>query len=261
MSRGYDDEDYGDYDDDYDDTVEYVRKVKHQLKGVPAGVKVTDAQIIRKLEETNYDIKKTAAFFKPKESKVPAQKTTAPKAAPTSTSAGTVAAAPAAGKSKLVPPPPQAVVSPAEAFPPAPHVIKGEILLSDDEEVVAAAVGALTLDPIAAAGKQALTMVVTGHVDAGKSTLVGHLLYKCGQVTQRTMHKYEKDSKAIGKASFSLAWVTDESQSEREHGVTIDVAERWVYSLTISVLINVPNATMWNVLFHDAEFSRRRIGW
>ena len=69
-------------------------------------------------------------------------------------------------------------------------------------------------------------MVVTGHVDAGKSTLVGHLLYKCGQVAQRTMHKYEKDSRAIGKASFSLAWVTDESRAEREHGVTIDVAER-----------------------------------
>jgi hypothetical protein len=221
MSRGYDDEDYGDYDDDYDDTVEYVRKVKDQLKGIP-GLKVTDAQIVRKLEETNYDIKKTAAFFKPKDLKG-APKAPAPKAAPAPKSAP---AATGADKSKLAPAPPQATVSPTESAPPAPPVIKGELLLSDDEEVTAAAVGTLNLEPTTVTGRQALTMVVTGHVDAGKSTLVGHLLYQCGQVTQRTMHKYEKDSKAIGKASFSLAWVTDESQSEREHGVTIDVAER-----------------------------------
>jgi hypothetical protein len=223
MSRGYDDEDYGDYDDDFDDTVEYVRKVKDQLKGVP-GVKVTDAQIVRKLEETNYDIKKTAAFFKPKETKAPAPKSAAPKAAPKSVPTVTVAAN--VDKGKLAPPAPLAVAPSTECPPPPVHVARGEMLLSDDEEVAAASVGALSLDPTGAAGKQALTMVVTGHVDAGKSTLVGHLLYKCGQVTQRTMHKYEKDSKAIGKASFSLAWVTDESQSEREHGVTIDVAER-----------------------------------
>ena len=74
--------------------------------------------------------------------------------------------------------------------------------------------------------KPELTMVVVGHVDAGKSTLVGHLLQKLGKVSQRTMHKYEKDSAAIGKASFSLAWVMDERQAERERGVTIDIAER-----------------------------------
>ena len=44
-----------------------------------------------------------------------------------------------------------------------------------------------------------LTMVVTGHVDAGKSTLVGHLLFKCGLVSKKTIHKYEKESKAIGR--------------------------------------------------------------
>lgn len=71
-----------------------------------------------------------------------------------------------------------------------------------------------------------LTLVVAGHVDAGKSTLVGNLLYKVGSVGQRTIHKYEKESKQTGKGSFALAWVMDESQSEREHGVTIDLAER-----------------------------------
>ena len=38
------------------------------------------------------------------------------------------------------------------------------------------------------------------------------------------MHKYEKESKLVGKGSFALAWVMDESESEREHGVTIDIA-------------------------------------
>ena len=96
--------------------------------------------------------------------------------------------------------------------------------LSDDEEVISdSAAGKKGTDENT---QHSLTMVVTGHVDAGKSTLVGHLLYKCGLVNQRTMHKYEKDSQSIGKASFALAWVTDESQAEREHGVTIDVAER-----------------------------------
>jgi elongation factor 1 alpha-like protein len=40
------------------------------------------------------------------------------------------------------------------------------------------------------------------------------------------MHKYEKESHETGKGSFALAWVMDESQSEREHGVTINIAER-----------------------------------
>ncbi|KNC76577.1 hypothetical protein SARC_10929, partial [Sphaeroforma arctica JP610] len=54
------------------------------------------------------------------------------------------------------------------------------------------------------------------HVDAGKSTLMGHLLYKVGKVDKRTMHKYEKDSEKIGKSSFAFAWVLDETGEERE---------------------------------------------
>ena len=55
---------------------------------------------------------------------------------------------------------------------------------------------------------------------------LGNLLFKAGNVAQRTMHKYEKESQLTGKGSFALAWVLDESQSEREHGVTIDIAEK-----------------------------------
>ena len=54
-----------------------------------------------------------------------------------------------------------------------------------------------------------------GHVDAGKSTLMGHLLYLNGQVNKKLMHKYEQESKKLGKQSFAYAWVLDETGEER----------------------------------------------
>ncbi|KAM3855089.1 HBS1-like protein isoform 1-T1 [Vipera latastei] len=72
-------------------------------------------------------------------------------------------------------------------------------------------------------GKHLLNLVVIGHVDAGKSTLMGHLLYLLGNVNKRTMHKYEQESKKAGKASFAYAWVLDETGEERQRGVTMDV--------------------------------------
>uniref|UniRef100_A0A3Q2SYM5 HBS1-like protein n=1 Tax=Fundulus heteroclitus TaxID=8078 RepID=A0A3Q2SYM5_FUNHE len=72
-------------------------------------------------------------------------------------------------------------------------------------------------------GKPLLNLVVIGHVDAGKSTLMGHLLYLLGNVNKRTMHKYEQESKKAGKASFAYAWVLDETGEERDRGVTMDV--------------------------------------
>uniref|UniRef100_UPI00398E33AB HBS1-like protein isoform X1 n=1 Tax=Pristiophorus japonicus TaxID=55135 RepID=UPI00398E33AB len=72
-------------------------------------------------------------------------------------------------------------------------------------------------------GKQLLNLVVIGHVDAGKSTLMGHVLYLLGNVNKRIMHKYEQESKKAGKASFAFAWVLDETGEERERGVTMDV--------------------------------------
>ncbi|XP_045465196.1 HBS1-like protein isoform X1 [Harmonia axyridis] len=71
--------------------------------------------------------------------------------------------------------------------------------------------------------KEHLYMIVIGHVDAGKSTLMGHILYAMGQVNQRTMHKYEQESKKLGKQSFMYAWVLDETGEERTRGITMDV--------------------------------------
>ena len=63
--------------------------------------------------------------------------------------------------------------------------------------------------------KALLNMVVVGHVDSGKSTLMGHLLFLLGQVGQRVMHKYENESRKLGKQSFAYAWVLDETDEER----------------------------------------------
>eukprot|EP01117_Protostelium_nocturnum_P004801 TRINITY_DN1741_c0_g1_i4.p1 TRINITY_DN1741_c0_g1~~TRINITY_DN1741_c0_g1_i4.p1 ORF type:complete len:529 (+),score=181.78 TRINITY_DN1741_c0_g1_i4:472-2058(+) len=71
--------------------------------------------------------------------------------------------------------------------------------------------------------KEHLNLVVIGHVDAGKSTIMGHLLYLFGVINQKVIHKYEKESKNMGKGSFSFAWVLDENEEERNRGVTMDV--------------------------------------
>lgn len=73
--------------------------------------------------------------------------------------------------------------------------------------------------------KDQLHMVVTGHVDAGKSTLMGHVLYKLGLVNSKTMHKYEVESKKLGKQSFIYAWILDETGEERSRGITMDVGQ------------------------------------
>ncbi|KAI9144006.1 P-loop containing nucleoside triphosphate hydrolase protein [Paraphysoderma sedebokerense] len=72
--------------------------------------------------------------------------------------------------------------------------------------------------------RESLNLVVVGHVDAGKSTLMGHLLYDIGEVQDKAMRKYERDSQKVGKGSFAYAWVLDETEEERSRGITIDVA-------------------------------------
>ena len=52
--------------------------------------------------------------------------------------------------------------------------------------------------------------MVLGHVDAGKSTLMGRLLADLGLVPPKTLHRHAHDAAAAGKASFSWAWVLDE---------------------------------------------------
>lgn len=73
-------------------------------------------------------------------------------------------------------------------------------------------------------GLTQLNLAIVGHVDSGKSTLSGRLLHLLGQITQKEMHKYEKDAYSMGKGSFAYAWALDESAEERERGITMTVA-------------------------------------
>lgn len=71
--------------------------------------------------------------------------------------------------------------------------------------------------------KPHLSFVVLGHVDAGKSTLMGRLLYDIGAVDKNKIRKLKKESEQIGKGSFHLAWVMDQTVEERERGVTVSI--------------------------------------
>lgn len=75
-------------------------------------------------------------------------------------------------------------------------------------------------------GKQKphVSLVVIGHVDSGKSTTTGHLVFKCGGVDQRVIDKLEKEAKELGKDSFKFAFLMDRLKSERERGITIDIS-------------------------------------
>lgn len=67
-------------------------------------------------------------------------------------------------------------------------------------------------------------MNLIGHVDHGKSTLMGRLLYDLKVVDERSIDKLRKEAETIGKSSFALAWVMDQTSEERSRGVTVDIA-------------------------------------
>ena len=72
--------------------------------------------------------------------------------------------------------------------------------------------------------KTHINIVVIGHVDSGKSTTTGHLIYKLGGIDRRTIERYEQEAAAIGKSSFKFAWIMDKLKAERERGITIDIS-------------------------------------
>ena len=91
------------------------------------------------------------------------------------------------------------------------------------------------------AKKDLLNLVVVGHVDSGKSTLMGHLLVQLGQVSSKMMHKYENESRKLGKQSFAFAWVLDETSEERSRGITMDVGQNFFETQNKSVrLLDAP---------------------
>ncbi|CAH8640919.1 unnamed protein product [Schistosoma haematobium] len=75
------------------------------------------------------------------------------------------------------------------------------------------------------AEKEIINLIVMGHVDAGKSTLMGNLLCLLGHVSSKQLAKYQWDAQKLGKASFAYAWILDQTSEERNRGVTMDIAQ------------------------------------
>ncbi len=71
-----------------------------------------------------------------------------------------------------------------------------------------------------------INLVFIGHVDAGKSTSVGRMLFDTGAIDEQTLRKLKEKAQELGKAGFEFAFVMDNLKEERERGVTIDLAHK-----------------------------------
>jgi elongation factor 1-alpha len=85
--------------------------------------------------------------------------------------------------------------------------------------------------------KPNMNIIFVGHVDAGKSTTVGRLMFDSGAVSEQEMKKLKEEAEKNGKAGFEFAYVMDKIKEERERGVTIDLAYKKImtqkYQITI----------------------------
>jgi len=86
-------------------------------------------------------------------------------------------------------------------------------------------------------GKAHLSIVICGHVDSGKSTTTGRLLFELGGIPEREMEKLKQEAERLGKQSFAFAFYMDRQKEERERGVTIACTtkefytEKWHYTV------------------------------
>uniref|UniRef100_A0A060T886 Eukaryotic peptide chain release factor GTP-binding subunit n=1 Tax=Blastobotrys adeninivorans TaxID=409370 RepID=A0A060T886_BLAAD len=85
-----------------------------------------------------------------------------------------------------------------------------------DQEIVADMFGGADV-------KEHMSIIFMGHVDAGKSTMGGNILYLTGAVDKRTVEKYEKDAKDAGRQGWYLSWIMDTNREERDQGKTVEV--------------------------------------
>jgi len=78
--------------------------------------------------------------------------------------------------------------------------------------------------------KTHLSVVICGHVDAGKSTTTGRLMFELGGLDERSMEKLKKEAEELGKGSFAFAFFMDRNKDERERGVTIACTTKEFYT-------------------------------
>ena len=76
------------------------------------------------------------------------------------------------------------------------------------------------------AEKPHMNLIFIGHIDHGKSTTVGRLMYETGAISEQDLRKLKEEEAKYNQATLEFAYVTDELKEERERGMTIDIAER-----------------------------------
>ena len=89
---------------------------------------------------------------------------------------------------------------------------KSKVKLNDEEAI-----------SLLSTSKPNINVVVIGHVDSGKSTLMGHLLHLLNVTDERQIRKQSKLAQESGKKSFAFAWTMDATDEERERGITMDI--------------------------------------
>ncbi len=85
--------------------------------------------------------------------------------------------------------------------------------------------------------KPNMNVIFVGHVDAGKSTTVGQLMFSSGMVSEQEMKKLREEAEKHGKVGFEFAYVMDKIKEERERGVTIDLAYRKIMTNKFQITI------------------------
>ncbi|EKG11506.1 HR1 repeat rho-binding protein [Macrophomina phaseolina MS6] len=240
----YDDDDFYD-DDDYADGAEdeMSEEDKEQLRQGTIKVReelgseysnVSNKQIEEALWNYFYDVAKSVSYlkntYKPAQPKKPKQPSRFDQAA---------GAAAKSQPKKAAGPSPDDVVLNAQAKGARKPTQSKDSKAKDDTSGVTEGVEGIKIDEAPRVKsknlnilaeyeksnmKNSANFVVIGHVDHGKSTLMGRLLYDLKVVDQRSLDKLRKEAQNIGKSSFALAWVMDETSEERSRGVTVDIA-------------------------------------
>ncbi|KAJ9703194.1 hypothetical protein PVL29_004823 [Vitis rotundifolia] len=96
-------------------------------------------------------------------------------------------------------------------------------------------------------GKVHVNIVVIDHVDHGKLTITGNLIYKLGGIDKRVIEQFEKEVIEMNQRSFKYAWVLDKLKAEREHGITIDIA-LWKFGTTKYYYIVIDAHGHWDFI-------------
>ncbi|KAE8354681.1 P-loop containing nucleoside triphosphate hydrolase protein [Aspergillus coremiiformis] len=137
-----------------------------------------------------------------------------------------------AASGKTSPAPASGRSSPGRASPSRGEAAKAARAADAVAKEQQADVDEATLKEIYGEKKEHVNIVFIGHVDAGKSTLGGSILYVTGMVDERTMDKYKRDAKEAGRETWYLSWALDLTNEERSKGKTVEVG-RAHFKLTV----------------------------